>query len=218
MNEINIESKNTYRILEIYLRNPAKSFDFVELRRLLPTLSETPIRDALRALKLSNILEVSHERGRPKSGSRTERYGISNDLAAFKKLSQMYRINGIDEFIKSEYINIMKSKFTPILKAEARRFGFKSVTDFIELDIHLSPITSLQTNFPPKLLLCQPFDRIFSDVYILSKDDIKKLIKRAYILYSNFAEIFSSAIEYTITERKDKRDHMTDIDSLPDQR
>ncbi len=180
----------------------------------MPTLSETPIRDALKELKRSNILGVSYERGRPKGGSRTERYNISNDLVAFKKVFEMYRINGIDEFIKSEYINGIKKKFAPILKAEARRFGFKSVIDFIELDVHLSPITSIQTNFPPKLLLSQPFDRIFSDVYILNKEDIRKLITRTYILYSNFSEIFSSAIKYTITEERDNRDHMTDIDSL----
>ena len=214
MNEINIYTKYTRRILEIYLQKPAESFDYIKLRKLLPTLGETTIRDALRALKRSNILEVSHQKGRLHSGKGTERYSISNDLAAFKKLSEMYHINGIDEFIKSEYINKVKEKFTPILKAKAGRFGFKSIIDFIELDIHLSPITSIQSTFPPKLLLCQPFDRIFSDVYILNKDDIKKLIKRAYIVYSNFPEIFSSAIKYTITQGKDNRNHMADIESL----
>ena len=126
----------------------------------------------------------------------------------------MYRKRGIKGFIKSEYINIIKNKFRPILIKEASRFGFKSVIDFTELDIQLSPITSIQSNFSPKLLISQPFTRIFSDAYILNQDDIKKFINRAYIFYSNFAEIFASAIQYTIMERRDNRNHLSDIDSL----
>jgi hypothetical protein len=208
-----IDSEVTRKILKIYLGIPAESLNFKELRDLLPKLSETPIRNALRTLKLFKILEVSHERGRPRGGFR-EKYRISNDLDAFEKLSEMYRINGIDEFIKSEYINSVKKKYTPISKKEARCFGFKSIIDFIELDIHLSPITAIPAKFSPGLLLNPPFERIFSDVYILNKDDIRKLIKRAHIFYSNFPEIFSSAVKYTITERSDNRDHMKDIDSL----
>ena len=212
MDEINID-KHMCRVLEVFLQNPAKSFDYIDLRKLLKE-SETQIRDPLRELERAKILEVSRDRGRPHSGIRVKKYRISDDLEAFSKLSAMYRTKGLNYFIKSKYINVIKEKFKPILIEEASRFGFKSVKDFIELDIHLSPITSIQSNFPPKLLISQPFTRIFSDAYILNEDDIKKFIDRAYIFYSNFAEIFATAIQYTITERHDNRNHLSDIDSL----
>lgn len=211
MNEIDIDTEYTRKMLEICLQNPSRSFYYSDLRKHLDG-SETPIREALQTLARAKILEVSRERGRPRGS--LKRYRISTELEAFNELSAMYRTKGIKDFIKSEYIDIIKNKFSPILIAEASRFGFKSVIDFIELDIHLSPITSIQSNFPPKLLIIEPFTRIFSDAYILNEDDIKKFINRVYIFYSNFAEIFASALQYTITERCDNRNHLSDIDSL----
>jgi hypothetical protein len=171
MKKLNIDTPDTRKVLEIYLQNPAKSLDYINIRKILNKKSGNPIREALRALKKHKILEVSHVRGRLHSGIGMERYQISSDLNTFKKLSDLYRRAGIHAFIKSEYISEIKKKFTKILIEEAAQHGPKSVADFIELDVHLSPITSIPANFPPKLLLYQPFDRIFSDSYILDKGD-----------------------------------------------
>jgi hypothetical protein len=214
MKIVNIDTPNTRKVLEIYLQNPAKSLDYIDIRKMLNNISANPIREALRALKQHKILEVSHVRGRLHSGIGVERYKISSDLNEFKELSDLYRKDGIYEFIKSEYISGIKKKFSNLLLEKAAQHGPKSVADFIELDIHLSPITAIQSDFPPKLLLYQHFDRIFSDVYLLDKNDITILVKRAYVLYSNFAEIFSSTFTHIITERNDNRDHLKDIASI----
>lgn len=215
MNDIELDTPNNRKVLDIYLQNPARSFSYLKLRPMLGTLSETSIRDALRALESSKILEVSHAVGRPKKREeKTKIYSISDKPNVFKKLSEMYLKAGIDEFVKSEYIKSARKRFTPGLLERASSFGFKSVRDFVELDIQLSPITSMRTDFSPKLLLYHPFVRIFSDVYLLSEEDIEKFTMRAYILYSNFPEMFSSAIKYIILERNDHRDFMRDIESL----
>jgi hypothetical protein len=209
--EYKIDPKIAHLLLEPYLQDPLMSYTLKDFKRFLMEFSEDPIRKAIFALKRSKILEVEYQRGRPKGGKRVERYSISKELEAFKKLSKMYLELGIEGFLKSDYIYQQKNIFISSLKKEP--YGSGSIADYIELDIQLKPLDSYPINYPPALLLRQPFDRIFSDVHIFNKDDVEKLIRRAYILYSNFSEIFSSAIKYT-TNKKGNHDPMKYVESL----
>lgn len=70
-----------------------------------------------------------------------------------------------------------------------------AVKEFIALDIHLSPATSFPRDDPISLLFARQFDRLYNDVYIIDDSDRIKAIERAYIIYSNFAEIVRHGIE-----------------------
>ncbi|MCJ7443275.1 MAG: hypothetical protein MUO26_01870, partial [Methanotrichaceae archaeon] len=60
---------------------------------------------------------------------------------------------------------------------------------FLEYDTHLSPLTSYPFNNYESLLFSQPFQRIYEDVYILDKNDYNLCIKRARVIYDNFADL-----------------------------
>jgi hypothetical protein len=76
----------------------------------------------------------------------------------------------------------------------------KSLKEFIDYDIMLSPFTSYPVNDPAHILLRRPFERIYNDAFILNQSDFKGFIKRAYIIYSNFAELLCCGINILIRD------------------
>ena len=54
--------------------------------------------------------------------------------------------------------------------------------------MHLSPYFSYPIYDPIQILLSKPFDRLYDDIYILDKYDLKLMAERIYLVYSNFAE------------------------------
>jgi hypothetical protein len=65
----------------------------------------------------------------------------------------------------------------------------RSLNQFMEYDIHLSPFTSYPFKSPSDLLFSNPFQRIFADVYLLNEADVSKFYKRALTVYEHFGDI-----------------------------
>ena len=65
----------------------------------------------------------------------------------------------------------------------------RSLNQFMEYDIHLSPFTSYPFNSPSDLLFSNPFQRIFDDVYLLDEADVSKFYQRALTVYEHFGDI-----------------------------
>jgi biotin operon repressor len=76
-----------------------------------------------------------------------------------------------------------------------------------EYDVALSPFSSFPVSDPILLLFLRPFERIYDDVYLCEESDFETLIKRAYLIYSNFAQILAAGIRQ-IREEEDYFDAM----------
>lgn len=61
-----------------------------------------------------------------------------------------------------------------------------------KIDIHLSPFFSYPFYDPIQVIFSKPFDRLYDDIYIFNKGDLKIMAERIYIIYKNFAEILST--------------------------
>lgn len=65
----------------------------------------------------------------------------------------------------------------------------KLLRTFLEYDIALSPFTSYPVNDPLKLLFTKPFERLYNDFYLIDYTSDDFLVRRAYLIYSNFEKI-----------------------------
>jgi hypothetical protein len=76
---------------------------------------------------------------------------------------------------------------------------------FLECDSHLSPLTSYPFNDYENLLFFPPFKRLYEDVYILDKKDYDIFIRRAQVIYDNFADLLldrqRSMMRYALNEQ-----------------
>ena len=83
----------------------------------------------------------------------------------------------------------------------------KLLRSFLEYDIALNPFTSYPVNDPIKLLFLKPFERLYNDVYLIdhSSDDI--LVRRAYLIYSNFKEILRLGL-LSMRKEEDRHDKL----------
>lgn len=70
----------------------------------------------------------------------------------------------------------------------------EGLKEFVEVDIYLNPISSFPIHRPSSLLLIRPFERLYNDFFIFSKEDIKRFVLRAHIIYKNFTEVASSGM------------------------
>jgi hypothetical protein len=61
--------------------------------------------------------------------------------------------------------------------------------EFLDYDVILSPFTSYPRNEPEYILSYKPFERIYDDTYIFDSSDYANFVRRAYAIYSHFAEI-----------------------------
>ena len=68
------------------------------------------------------------------------------------------------------------------------------IKKLVELDLFLSPLTSFPRKNPFNLLFAKPFERLYSDIYICDDSDYQIMANRAYLIYSNFAEILRAGI------------------------
>ncbi len=82
-----------------------------------------------------------------------------------------------------------------------------SLKEFVDYDIFLSPFSSYPVNDPAHILLRRPFERIYNDAFILNQSDFKIFIKRAYLVYSNFAELLSCSINTLILDEIEYLDY-----------
>ena len=95
------------------------------------------------------------------------------------------------------YRKIINDDYSKLYREVApTNFITEAMKEFTDYDVCLSPLTSYPKNNPPNLLLQRPYERIYDDAYILNESDHEKFIKRAYVVYSHFAEIlFAACIE-----------------------
>lgn len=84
------------------------------------------------------------------------------------------------------------------------------VVKYNELDMHLSPFFSYPIYDPIQILLSKPFDRLYDDIYILDKDDLRLMAERIYLVYANFPEFLSLYLKggYTILLEKSLKEYV----------
>jgi hypothetical protein len=58
----------------------------------------------------------------------------------------------------------------------------------IKLDMHLSPFFSYPFFDPIQVIFSKPFDRLYDDIYVFNKEDLKIMAERIYLIYKYFAE------------------------------
>ena len=58
-----------------------------------------------------------------------------------------------------------------------------------KLDIYLSPFYSYPKFDPVRLIFAKPFNRLYEDIYIFEKQDLKNMAERIYLVYENFGEL-----------------------------
>jgi hypothetical protein len=108
--------------------------------------------------------------------------GENNILAILEKFDLLAAV----EF----YRNIIGDGYSILYREIAPNYFInEALAKFTDYDVHLSPFTSFPRNNPANLLFEIPYERIYNDAYILDKEDREKFIKRAYIVYSHFAEM-----------------------------
>lgn len=59
------------------------------------------------------------------------------------------------------------------------------------LDIHLSPFYSYPSFDPIHTIFSKPFDRLYDDIYIFNRSDLRLMAERIYLIHKNFAEFLS---------------------------
>lgn len=63
------------------------------------------------------------------------------------------------------------------------------INEINKLDIYLSPYYSYPKFDPIRLIFAKPFNRLYEDIYILEKQDLKRMAERIYLVYKNFGEL-----------------------------
>jgi hypothetical protein len=117
-----------------------------------------------------------------------ENYGTVNDdlFSILQNFDALHAIEFYRKIINDDYSKLYR-------EVAPNNFITEAMKEFTDYDVYLSPFTSYPRNNPPDLLLQRPYERIYDDVYILSESDQEKFIKRAYVVYSHFAEILFEA-------------------------
>jgi hypothetical protein len=111
-----LNSDNTMRVLEVFLREPEKRFEYKDLRVILGG-SESRIRDALRGLTRLKVLEARGLTGRPrkedekkKEYEKRKEYKILIDTEVFKIITNSLPDDKVEAFLESNYVNYMIKK------------------------------------------------------------------------------------------------------------
>lgn len=115
------------------------------------------------------------------------------------------------------YRTNIKDSFSQLYREFDGKYESDGLKEFADYDVLLSPFTSYPLNDPAYLLLLKPFERIYADAYIFNEIDYMDFIKRAYIVFSNFAEILSNGIDYLSLHEIDQLDQkILDIERYED--
>ena len=164
-----------YEIFEEYMKR--EEFRSIASQTLLsqPALIE----------EYMNYPEILKERPEVALGLKINHDLCSEDLIAV--LLNFDPINAVEFYRK-----IFNDTFSKLYREVTDSDAMKEFTDY---DVLLSPFTSYPINNPADLILQRPFERIYADAYILNEMDYNNFIKRAYVIYSHFAEILSKGID-----------------------
>lgn len=109
------------------------------------------------------------------------------------RLDPAYSIKFHREYLAEPFAKLYRESTGPIILT-ADEYVTEGIRKFIEPDLFLNPFTSFPINCPVALLFERPFERLYSDFYLCDKSDIEKLISRAEVVYSNFADILAAGM------------------------
>jgi hypothetical protein len=99
-------------------------------------------------------------------------------------------------FIRNHLINNLMELYKRI---GGRRIHLRSQDGqrLIKLDMHLSPFFSYPFFDPIQVIFSKPFDRLYDDIYVFDKEDLKIMAERIYLIYANFADFLFDFISST---------------------
>ena len=101
------------------------------------------------------------------------------------------------------YRDTIGNKYGNLFREIYQDYFSESFNKFVDLDIVLSPFTSYPINDPIRLLFEKPFERLYDNAYLIEALDYELFIQRAYIVYSNFAEILYRGMRYLTSQEID---------------
>jgi hypothetical protein len=185
--------RSFYEIIEEYMGR--KEFRKIASRALL---SQTALIEKYQNLPTSLRQYVEEDKERIQNF--TSYFGSNLYLILLFKLDAMESVRFHRKYLAKDFLKLYKD----LMDMEATRSANPDITEgiikFLELDIHLSPATSFPQNNPVNLLLAKPFERLYNDVYICDDLDYELMARRAYLVYSHFAEILGLGIRSVRSE------------------
>lgn len=105
------------------------------------------------------------------------------------------------------YREIIKNRYVKVYRAINQKYLPNHLKKLLEFDIELSPFSSFPHNDPIELLFADPFKRLYHDTYIIDEVDFDKLIARAYLIHSNFAEVLAFGLYHFRWDAIDRTDY-----------
>lgn len=112
------------------------------------------------------------------------------------RLDPAYSITFHRKYLAEPFARLYRESTDPIILTEDE-YVTEGIRKFIKSDLYLNPFTSFPINCPVSLLFERPFERLYNDFYLCDKSDIEKLIVRAEVVYSNFADILAAGMVYS---------------------
>jgi hypothetical protein len=115
-------------------------------------------------------------------------------LKFLTRLDEIESIKFHRQYLAEPFSNLYRKLTQRDVPITLDAFVTEGIRKFLELDLYLSPLTSFPMNFPVELLFERPFERLYTDFYIQDEQDIKKMILRAHVVYSNFIDTVSAGV------------------------
>ncbi|MFZ3147303.1 hypothetical protein [Methanothrix sp.] len=105
------------------------------------------------------------------------------------------------------YRDTIGNKYGNLFREIHEHYFSESFKNFVDLDIFLSPFTSYPVEDPIRILFERPFERLYDNAYLIEALDYERFIQRAYVVYSNFAEILYQGVRHLTSQEIDLLDY-----------
>lgn len=115
------------------------------------------------------------------------------------------------------YRDTIGNKYGNLFREIHEHYFSESFKNFVYLDIFLSPFTSYPVDDPIRILFEKPFERLYDNAYLIEALDYELFIQRAYVVYSNFAEILYQGMRHLTSQEIDLLDYrIRELEKLKD--
>ena len=118
-----------------------------------------------------------------------EEYSVSLEDIWFDEIQVLEKFDPVKSvlFIREHLVDNLMDLYK---KIGGRRIHLRSPDGrrLNEVDMHLSPFFSYPIYDPIQVIFSKPFDRLYDDIYILTKNDLGSMAERIYLVYTNFSE------------------------------
>ncbi|MGD0954608.1 MAG: hypothetical protein ABR985_19855 [Methanotrichaceae archaeon] len=151
-------------------------------------MKQGEVTDAYEAKRIHYLSDELHEIGKEL---------IPNEIGLIKILGDFEPIDAV-RFYRE---NIHKSVVEGLERLAEQGIITEGLHQFLTSDNYLSPLTSYPVNGTLQLILLQPFQRIYEDIYLLDGESFKRMSTRAAAIYNYFPDILFELI------RSDPPDH-----------